>query len=55
MSNDGKGLPRLLISVIDDDPLRARSDARELLAEVSETDHVSAARRYPVCPTTPVN
>lgn len=38
MSNDGKGLPRLLISVIDDDPLRARSDTRELLAEVSETD-----------------
>ena len=42
MSNDGKGLPRLLISVIDDDPLRARSDARELLAEVSETDPVAS-------------
>ncbi|MEV0253353.1 hypothetical protein AB0H82_03650 [Streptomyces sp. NPDC050732] len=38
MSNDGKGLPRLLIAVIDDDPLRSRSDARELLAEVSESD-----------------
>ncbi|MCZ4509406.1 MULTISPECIES: effector-associated constant component EACC1 [Streptomyces] len=38
MSNDGEDLPRLLISVIDDDPLRARSDARELLTEVSETD-----------------
>ncbi|MFJ6392794.1 hypothetical protein ACIQJT_34925 [Streptomyces sp. NPDC091972] len=38
MSNDGKGQPRLLISVIDEDPLRARSDVRELLAEALQTD-----------------
>ncbi|OCC12506.1 effector-associated constant component EACC1 [Streptomyces sp. PTY087I2] len=44
MSNDGKGLPRLLISVIDEDPLRARRDARELLAEVSETDPAASLR-----------
>jgi hypothetical protein len=44
VSNDGKGLPRLLISVIDEDPLRARSDARELLAEVSETDPTASLR-----------
>ncbi len=44
MSNDGKGLPHLLISVIDGDPLRARSDARELLAEVSDADPVASLR-----------
>ncbi|WP_405847095.1 hypothetical protein [Streptomyces sp. NBC_01518] len=38
MSNDSKGPPHFLISVIDDDPLRARSDARELLAEAQQTD-----------------
>lgn len=44
MSNDDKGLPRLLISVIDEDPLRARSDARELLTEVSGTDPTASLR-----------
>lgn len=44
MSNDGEGLPRLLISVIDEDPLRARSDARELLTEVSATDPAASLR-----------
>ncbi|MEU3743530.1 hypothetical protein AB0E78_41615 [Streptomyces sp. NPDC032198] len=44
MSNDGNGLARLLISVIDDDPLRARSDARELLAAVSDADPVASLR-----------
>nr|WP_202447704.1 hypothetical protein [Streptomyces sp. SID5468] len=34
----------MLISVIDDDPLRARSDARELLAELSATDPTAALR-----------
>ncbi|WP_225859484.1 effector-associated constant component EACC1 [Streptomyces albicerus] len=46
MSNDrdSQGQPHLLISVIDDDPLRARSDARELLAEVSEADPTASLR-----------
>lgn len=44
MSNDSKDLPHLLISVIDDDPLRARSDARELLAQVSEADPTASLR-----------
>ncbi|WP_261399265.1 effector-associated constant component EACC1 [Streptomyces misionensis] len=34
----------MLISVIDDDPLRARSDARELLAELSGTDPTASLR-----------
>jgi hypothetical protein len=38
VSNDSEGRPHLLISVIDDDPLRARSDARELLAEAEKAD-----------------
>ncbi|MFH8750873.1 hypothetical protein ACH4GK_22535 [Streptomyces rimosus] len=41
---DGQGQRQLLISVIDDDPLRARSDARELLAEVSGADPTAALR-----------
>ncbi|MFC7264809.1 hypothetical protein [Streptomyces lutosisoli] len=44
MSNGSKGQPHLLISVIDDDPLRARSDARELLAQVSEADPAASLR-----------
>ncbi|WP_055615181.1 effector-associated constant component EACC1 [Streptomyces phaeochromogenes] len=44
MSNDSKDRPHLLISVIDDDPLRARSDARELLAQVSEADPTASLR-----------
>ncbi|WP_030373723.1 effector-associated constant component EACC1 [Streptomyces rimosus] len=40
----GQGQRQLLISVIDDDPLRARSDARELLAEVSGADPTAALR-----------
>ncbi|WP_055696697.1 effector-associated constant component EACC1 [Streptomyces silaceus] len=44
MSNDSIGRPHLLISMIDDDPLRARSDARELLAEVSDADPVASLR-----------
>ncbi|GAA2631991.1 hypothetical protein [Streptomyces vastus] len=42
-SND-RGRPRLLISVFDDDPLRARSDARELLTQVSEADPTASLR-----------
>ncbi|MFK8905439.1 effector-associated constant component EACC1 [Streptomyces sp. YS-3] len=46
MSNEGdsEGQPQLLVTVIDDDPLRARSDARELLAEVSEADPAASLR-----------
>ncbi|MEV0445993.1 hypothetical protein AB0I84_26420 [Streptomyces spectabilis] len=44
MSNDDKGLSRLLISVIDEDPLRARSDARELVSEVSGIDPAASLR-----------
>lgn len=46
MSNDrdSQGRPHLLISVMDDDPLRARSDARELLAEVSGADPTASLR-----------
>ncbi|MEU9899970.1 hypothetical protein ACIBCS_41900 [Streptomyces phaeochromogenes] len=44
MSNDSKDRPHLLISVIDDDPLRARSDARELLVQVAEVDPAASLR-----------
>lgn len=44
MSNDSKDRPHLLISVIDDDPLRARSEARELLAQVAEADPAASLR-----------
>ncbi|CAM5565728.1 hypothetical protein [Streptomyces aurantiogriseus] len=46
MSNDrdSQGRPHLLISVIDDDPLRARGDARELLAEVTGADPTASLR-----------
>ncbi|MGW2862036.1 effector-associated constant component EACC1 [Streptomyces sp. NPDC001205] len=46
MSNEGdnQGQPQLLVTVIDDDPLRARSDARELLAGVSEADPAASLR-----------
>jgi hypothetical protein len=44
VSNDSKGQPHLLISVLDDDPLRARRDARELLAEASEADPTVSLR-----------
>ncbi|MFJ3421495.1 hypothetical protein ACIPN8_34690 [Streptomyces sp. NPDC086082] len=44
MSNDSKGQPHLLISVLDDDPLRARRDARELLTEASEADPTVSLR-----------
>ncbi|MGW1993121.1 effector-associated constant component EACC1 [Embleya sp. NPDC001921] len=42
--SDGQGRRQLLISVVDEDPLRARSDARELLAEVSEADPTASLR-----------
>lgn len=42
--SDSQGQPQLLISVIDDDPLRARSDARELLAEASGADPTASLR-----------
>ncbi|MFF7047187.1 hypothetical protein ACFY94_02260 [Streptomyces griseorubiginosus] len=41
---DSQGRPHLLISVIDEDPLRARSDARELLGEVSGRDPAASLR-----------
>jgi hypothetical protein len=44
MESDSQDRPELLISVIDDDPLRARRDARELLAEVSEGDPAASLR-----------
>ncbi|MFD8333218.1 hypothetical protein ACFV42_11250 [Streptomyces solisilvae] len=52
MSNDGKGQPHLVVSVIDDDPLRARSDARELLAEVSQADPTAFLRLPSTGPST---
>jgi hypothetical protein len=42
--SDGHGQRQLLISVIDDDPLRARSDARELLGEVFTADPTASLR-----------
>ncbi|MFE6024404.1 effector-associated constant component EACC1 [Streptomyces niveus] len=42
--SDGQGQRQLLISVVDDDPLRARSDARELLGEVSGVDPTASLR-----------
>ncbi|MCX5203205.1 hypothetical protein OG897_17355 [Streptomyces sp. NBC_00237] len=53
MSNedDSQGGPELLISVIDDDPLRARRDARELLAEVSEADPAASLRLPSAAPS----
>ncbi|MEU1192332.1 hypothetical protein [Streptomyces sp. NPDC005859] len=44
IESDSQGRPELLVSVIDDDPLRARRDARELLAEVSEKDPAASLR-----------
>src|ERR1051326_282255 len=40
----GGGQRQLVISVIDGDPLRARSDARELLAEVVAVDSTASLR-----------
>ena len=42
--SDGHGQQQLVISVIDEDPLRARSDARELLGEVFTTDPTASLR-----------
>jgi hypothetical protein len=42
--SSGSGQRQLVISVIDGDPLRARSDARELLAEVVAVDSTASLR-----------
>lgn len=50
-NSDGQGQRQLLISVVDDDPLRARSDARELLGEVSGADPTASLRLPSACPS----